>query len=228
VKHASFALFALLLSTPAAAQVGYPPEKSPFTDLEFKQEITALSGWFSASRDPAGVAPKGGPLIGARYDIRLGGPAYFTARAAYVNSKRDILDPTKPKATRLLRSQQWPLWLMDVGLTMNLTGQKSYHGLVPLTTFGLGVAADWKRPDKSGYKFGTTFALSFGAGVRWIKGERLQLRADLTDHLYNVGYPGSFFQAASDGSTVLPRGHAESVWKHNAAVTLGASYMFFR
>ena len=221
-------VLALAAALPAGAQVGYPPEKSPFVDLEYKQDVTVFSGWYGASKDPAGTANRSGPLVGVRYDVRLGGPAALTSRFAYVHSERAILDPTKTAAAKVVRNQQWPLYLIDVGLALNLTGSKSYRGLVPVTNFGLGVAADWKKPDKNGYSLGTTFAISMGGGLRWIRSERLQLRVDVTDYLYSIGYPTSFFTAASDGSRVLPADHSQSVWKHNAAFTLGASYMFFR
>jgi hypothetical protein len=221
-------IVALLSASSASAQVGYPPEKSPFRDLDFKQELAAMLGWYAAAKDPAGTAPQSGPVLGLRYDVRLGGPASLTSRISYVNSKRTILDPEKTGSSKVLRTQQWPLWLADVGLTMNLTGTKSYRSLVPLATFGLGIASDFKKPDVNGYKFGTSFAISMGLGVRWIRSQRMQLRADVTDELYSIKYPTSFFQAASDGTTILPANRSQSTWKHNAVMTLGASYMFFR
>lgn len=228
LKRLYFAALAAALAAPAGAQVGHAPERSPFVDLDYKQDLTLLTGWYAASKDPAGTANQSGPMVGLRYDVYLGGPASLTSRFAYVNSERTILDPSKPRASRVLRTQQWPLYLFDVGLGLNLTGRKSYKGLVPVTNIGLGIAADWKKPDRNGYSLGTTFAISLGGGVRWIYSDRLQFRADVTDYLYSISYPTSFYEVVSDGSAVLPGNHSQNVWKHNAALSLGASYMFFR
>jgi hypothetical protein len=209
------------------AQVGYPPAESPFRDLVYRQEATIVAGYFAAGSDPVGVAPRSGPMIGARYEIRIGGPAQFAVRAARVFSERDILDPTRPLDERIVGTETWPLYLADLGITFNLTGQKSWRGVVPVASIGGGIASDFRgRADLGGYKFGTAFALSYGAGLRWVPDGRYQLRLDILDYLYQVRYPNTYFT----GSGTLPpvRSGAQNVWTHNAAITLGGSYQFFR
>lgn len=218
----------LLLATPAAAQVGYPPAESPYRDLEYGQELSLVAGYFSAAKDPAGVAPRSAPMLGARYEVRVGGPAMLTVRAARVFSERNVIRPDTTAAFRDLGVRSWPLYLADVGITLNLTGQKSYQHFVPVTTFGVGVASDFRSPDAGGFTVGTSFAFSFGAGVRWVPGGRYQVRADITDHLYQIKYPPLYYRMASDTTQVLKNSQARSVWKHNAAITVGASYLLFR
>lgn len=216
------------MGAPVMAQVGYTPEASPYRDLEYRQEVSVFTGWFAASKDPAGVAPRGGPILGARYDVRVGGPASLTVRLARVFSDRRTLDPAKPLATRDLGTSARPLYLGDVGLTINLTGQKSVHRLVPVVGAGVGLVSDFQKRDVGGFGLGTSFAFSFGGGIRWIPGGSLQLRADVTDYLYQVQYPDSYFNPASDGTQILRDSQSPRVWKHNAALTVGASYQFFR
>ena len=220
----------LLFAAPLAlrAQVGHEPSKSPYVDLEFKQELTAFTGWFAAGSDPAGVAPRSGPLLGARYEVRVGGPAQFVGRFARVYSERRYATPSNPAATRFTAPQPWPLYLMDASLSVNLTGQKSIQHFVPVVNMGFGVASDFKQADHAGYRFGTTFAFSFGSGVRWTPGGPFQVRADINDYLYQITYPTSFYVKASDNTSVLPTSQSKSVWKHNATLTVGASYLFFR
>jgi hypothetical protein len=211
----------------AQGQVGYPPAESPFRDLAYKQEATIVMGYFAAGADPVGVAPQSGPMLGARYEVRVGGPAQFAVRVARVFSERNVLDPTKPVDERIVSTDSWPLYLADLGLTFNLTGQKSFRGLVPVASFGGGVATDLKgSEDVGGFKFGTAFALSFGAGIRWVPGSAFQLRLDVLDYLYQVRYPNSYF--TSSGSLPAVRSGSQSAWTHNAAITLGGSYQFFR
>ena len=148
-------------SVVAGAQVGYPPAESPFRDLVYKQEASLVVGYYSAARDPVGVAPRSGPMIGARYEVRVGGPAQFAVRVARVFSERDVLDPTKPEDERIVSRDSWPLYVADLGITFNLTGQKSFRGFVPVATVGGGVATDLEgSADIGGFRFGTAFALS--------------------------------------------------------------------
>jgi hypothetical protein len=225
----------LAVAAPLAAQVGYDPAKSPYHDVPWRQGVTFVAGWYNAAIDPAGVAPRSAPMYGLRYDLQLAGPAQLTIRSTATASKRHLLDPRQPKATRMLGEVDAPLLLTDIGLTLNLTGQRSWHGLVPLVQFGAGVASDLKpASDVGNYKFGgtsgTTFALSLGTGVRYVPGGRLnrwEVRADVTDYLFALKYPGSYISTATTPSVLKPDASASS-WRHNAGLTLGLTYRFLR
>jgi hypothetical protein len=213
----------------AHAQVGHLPTRSPYSDLEYRQEMTFFGGYYSAGVDPAGVAPRSGPLFGTRYDLRLAGPAYFTARLMGVRSERAVLDPTKAAAERNTGLQSWPIYLADIGFALNLTGFKSYHHLVPVIGAGLGVASDFKgKADVGLYKFGTPFALSFGAGLKWVPtSSPWQARLDVGEHLYQIKYPNSYYQSEI-GAPILRASQSKNVWKGNTSITFGLSYLFFR
>jgi hypothetical protein len=218
----------LAAPTLARAQVGYLPDKSPYKDLVYKQEFTAFTGWYVASKDPAGVAPQSGPAIGLRYEVRVGGPAEFTVRLTKVASKRTILDPSQPANLRNLGTKDWPLYVSDLSLSLNLSGQKSLRSLVPVLNAGIGIAKDFKGADPGGFRVGTQFAFSFGAGVRWVPGGHWQMRADLGDFLYQISYPDSYRVLASDNTSVIGDNVASGVWKHNAMLTVGVSYLFYK
>ena len=58
MKFRVSALIALLtIGSTASAQVGYPPARSPYLDLTYSQELTAIFGYYVGREDPAGVAP---------------------------------------------------------------------------------------------------------------------------------------------------------------------------
>ena len=218
---------------PAAAQgvdVGYPPPKSPFNDLEYKQEATVFGGYYLAGKDPAGVAPRSGPMAGIRYEVTVGGPAQLVARVARVNSERQVINPAEPAASRNLGIQSWPLYLADLGMSLNLTGQRSWHGVVPVIHSGIGVASDLnKKAEGDPYNLGTTFAFSFTAGLRIVpSGGRLQMRADAGTWFYQVKYPSAYYNLTSDNTSVLESDQAKNLWKRNLGLTLGASYLLFR
>ena len=232
------AMVAMALARPAMAQqVGYDPAHSPYRDVGYRQGVTPFVGWYSAALDPAGVAPRSAPMFGLRYDIHLAGPAQFMVRTALVNGKRNVIDPRQPAGSRLLGQKPSELLLADLGLIVNLTGERSWHSLVPLVQFGAGVASDvHPAQDVGNYKFGgtagTTFALTFGGGVRYVPGgrfERWEVRGDVTDYLYAIKYPSSYFTTiTSTQPGVLPFRSSASRWRHNAGLTLGLSYRFLR
>lgn len=216
-----------LLAAPLGAQVGYPPSASPFRDLLYKQDVTLFSGYFAAGDDPVGIGPQGAPIVGLRYEVRIGGPAQFFARAGYAFSERTIINPTRPAGEREVGTTSMPLYLLDLGVSFNLTGQKSYRGFVPVVTFGGGIASDFRsRRDVGDFRFGTPFALSLGGGVRYVRDGPFQLRLDLVDYLYQIRYPSSYF-VSTGGAEPVRRG-SQSAWTHNKAITVGASYQFFR
>jgi hypothetical protein len=169
-------------------------------------------------------------MIGIRYDLVVGGPAEFVFRIARVNSKRDVINPLKPKATRNLGLQSWPLYLTDVGFAINLTGQRSWHGVVPSILTGVGLASDLdKQDDDDPFNVGTTFAFSLAGGLRFVPaGKRFQIRADASTYWYKMKYPTTYYSLASDNTAVLDNTQATNFWKRNLGLTLGASYLLFR
>ena len=230
MKFVMAAALAFALAVPASAQiVGRAPDESPFRSLEFRQDVTLFSGWFNAARDPAGVAPQDAAVVGARYAIRVAGPVDFMARTAFAFSERTVINPRLVAAERVVGVERWPLMMVDANFTLNVTGQKSWHGLVPTLSSGIGLVTDFKaEADTGGYQFGTTFAFNLGAGLRWIATDRMEVRLDLTDYMYKIEYPTLYYSRASDDTQVLPNTQPRSLWTHNRALVVGAAYRFWR
>jgi len=220
----------LATATPLSAQdVGHPPQASPFRDLTYRQELALFAGYYNGSEGKAGVSPAGGPAIGARYEIRIGGPAQFTARLTHVRTERTILDPALAENVRNLGSESWPITIADAGITINLTGQKSWRRLVPSVGGGVGIASDFgKSGDPGGFEFGTPFAFTFGAGVRRDSDGPLQFRVDLADYVYQLDYPAAYTSAPTGSTPILPAGSSTSEWTHNLMLSVGVSYRFSR
>ncbi len=214
----------------AAAQVGHTPQESPYVDLVYRHELTTITGYLATRTDPAGVAPRSGPLAGVRYAVHLAGPAHFTTRIAYARSERRVLDPLEPASSRVvLPAANVSLLLADAGVALSLTGFKSWNRIVPELSGGVGFVSDFRtRGDLGGFSFGTRFALTAGAGVRYVPGGRFQLRVDVTDNVYRIKYPDSYYRVASDGTAILEAEQANALWTHNPSITLGASYLFWR
>ena len=64
--------------------------------------------------------------------------------------------------------------------------------------------------------------------MKWVPAGKLQVRADVTDQLYQIKYPNSYYVAASDGTSVLSLKDAKSDWTSNIGLSIGVSYLFFR
>lgn len=224
------ALFALTLAAaPAASQVGHKPSESPYRDLPWKQSFGVFAGGFDTGRDPAGVGPQPGSLAGVRYDLRIGGPMSLVARVAAAPTSRRILDPSQPAATRHVGDQESQLMAADLGLAINLTGQKSFHRLVPVLSGGVGIASDFRgTPDKGGYRFGTRFAFNWGLGVRYHTPGRWEPRVDFSNYLWQLLYPPDYRAGPADGSPAIVPSGKKSVWMGNHLWSLGLSYQLFR
>jgi hypothetical protein len=210
-----------------SAQVGYPPARSPFVDVDQTQELTPFFGYFSAKKDPARVAPTSGAIGGFQYEWRATEPLHLGFDFVGINSNRTPLDPAKPPASRILGTTSHPLYAMDGFLALSLTGARSWHHVMPMVGAGLGLISDLKGADVGGFKFGTRFAFPWGAGVRWVPGGgHMQLRADVKDWMYSVVYPESYYVSSTTDAPILTSNVARSRWTNNFAMTVGVSYIF--
>ena len=227
MKQLLGALALAFIATTARAQVGHLPENSPYRDLETRQEFTFFGGRYTTGKDPIGVAPLDGPMYGIRYQVHVGGPAFLMARWSHVNSSRFAIDPTKNGAGRKLGKHNESINLYDIDLAINLTGEKSFHHIVPVVNFGAGVASCSCSVPNDPYTFGTPFAFTFGGGLRYVPGSRLQLTVDWNDYLYQLKYPTAYYVIPT-GGTAAATNEARSFWKNNKALTFGASLLFFR
>jgi hypothetical protein len=220
----------LLVAVPAAAQeVGHLPSDSPYLDLTWKHSLLIFAGGLDTGRDPAGVGPQPGWLAGVRYDIAVGGPVSLFGRLGTGTTSRRILDPTQPAKSRFVKNQSGELMTADLGLAMNLTGQKSYHRIVPVFTTGVGIASDFHgTPDAGGYRFGTRFMLDWGLGIRYHATGRWEPRVDFTNYLWQIQYPPNYFTSPSDGSAAIMTGTKKTRWMGNHNWSLGLAYQLFR
>jgi hypothetical protein len=227
VKAIQFAALALFVASPLGAQIGHEPASSPYEDLEFRQELTPFGGYARARVDPAGVLPQSASIAGLRYELYLGGPVSLTSELSAMFSDRTVIDPTKPAVSRFVGTESARVYGADLGIALGLTGRKSWHNLVPQVRAGVGVLHSDAADDTTGLKFGTPFAITVGAGVKFVTGGRLQLRADVGTRLFKQKYPDAYYRTASDNTAVLTDAK-RSYWTNHGLLTVGVSYLFDR
>jgi len=200
----AFALAALVLAQPAAAQVGYPPEKSPFRDITKKLSITALYGHIGGDGGKIGVGPHDGPTYGGRFDIVLSTPLAAAVTASYGTLIRDIVnvdDSLQPTRTGPVDQD---ILMIEAALQLNITGRKTWHRMAPF----LGISAGWvngsespnvTRADSSGYQFGSKFYWAPAAGTRLFLTNRLFLRGEARYVSWKLSYPTRYGVVIPDG-----------------------------
>jgi hypothetical protein len=82
------------------------------------------------------------------------------------------------------------------------------------------------KADTGGFKFGTRFAFNWGGGIRIVPGGSWQIRADVKNRMYTLGYPQTYYAVPTGGSSVVASTQSKSFWLNNPAFTLGLSYLF--
>ena len=224
------ACLAAPLLSPLDAQVGHPPSRSPYEDLRGRHVVSIAPGMFVTGGDPAGVAPRSGLMISGRYEYLLTGPLWLVTRAAYAPGlDRTVKDPEGVPAARIVGTDTDPLFLLDAGFGLNLTGNKSWKRLVPRVTGSFGMVSTFNSSyDLGGYRFGTKLIVSYGVGTRIVTGSKWEMSADITHMFWKMKYPDNY---GGDGSatdrSILGSGKL-GPWKGNLLLSVGISHYFFR
>lgn len=224
-------LLAAFVAAPLGAQVvGHTPENSPFEDLRGRQALTFFTGVIAPGGDPAGVGPRTGMQLSARYELLLTGPLWLQARATYAPSlDRTMKDPVLVGAARNVGTSTRPLAALEAGFGLNLTGNKSWHRVVPQVHTGFGwVTGGTSEFDVGGYKFGNKFTVSYGVGARIVTGRAWELSADVTHLFWKYKYPDDYTGNGGPGDNSILQGGALGPWQGNAVLSFGVSRFFFR
>ena len=226
------AVVAASAAAPLAAQVGHPPGTSPFHDLTMRQTVSFSVGRFGGNTAVAGVGWRPGLLYAGRFDTRLSGPLDFTAALGVAASSRFRIDTEADSATRVSGPVDRTLLLADIGLFLNLTGAKSWHGLAPYVGFGAG----WMTPTKTekdpgGYNAGPNFSFVPSLGTRVFFGRTVAARLEVRDYIWRYEWPFLYYQPVDrNGSPIEPPVLGSDVstkqWAHNLTLTVGVVYAF--
>jgi hypothetical protein len=212
----------------AQVVVGHTPQTSPYHDIDAVQRITLFGGYFKAQGDGLNTSPQSGPAFGIRYDLPVAGPADFFVRFQRANSWRDAYNPTLPTATRSLGRQNVAMYSGDLGFGLNLTGRRTWHGLIPTIDFGLGIVSASGTTKDDPYSFGTQFAFTSGIGIRYNPSNSFEIRLDAGPTFYQNHYPAAYFVAPSGTDPLLANTSARSGYQHSMSYTAGLSVPIFR
>lgn len=223
-------LLALVLASPAFAQVGHDPARSPYRTLRYGQFVGVNGGYFRGDGGQIGVAPHGGPTVGLRYDFLGAGTISIGLQGTFARLERFIVDKAKPIETARTGPVRQNTLLFEGIIQFNLTGGKTWRGLAPYVSTGIGVAVANQNPaDTSGFKFRLKGALTPGIGARVFLSDRLFLRLEARTTFWQVSYPGVYKLPPSADPTKPPVISGPSKeWVTNGWYSVGLSYAFHR
>jgi len=223
---ASFA--ALVAPAVVRGQVGYMPNRSPYEDLVTEQSLSLSVGRLATNSDPANVRPKSSAFYSLLYTLPVGGPASLFVKYGIAPSKRNLFNPENPAKTRLLRTPSVTTHMINIGLDVSMTGQKTFHRFMPSLTGGIGLANDFAKADTGAYRFGTKFSFSYGAALKYFLRNGWALRADVSNNVWQYQYPDLYFVKTADTTSILTDTKSRSAWRSNWALTAGVSVPIFR
>ncbi len=226
-------LLLMASSAPAMAQVGHPPDQTPYRDLVPGHTFTPMAGYVGGSGGPLKLGPHAGMVYGARYDFRSNRNLGFALSVATGKLDRLIVNPFVKLANRTSGPVQQRTTFVDLTAQFNVSGGKSWHGLAPYIGLSGGIALSDREPsDTSGYKFGNKFYVAPQLGVRYFVTSHLNLRADIRGVFWKLTYPNSFTQepveepgTADSPNAVRPTGDL-SDWTLTPWFQVGLGYVF--
>jgi hypothetical protein len=235
IRAALLAVLAALAGgvTTAAAQVGHPPNRSPYHDIAKGHSITPLVAAFGGSGGKFGIAPHDGTVLGLRYEIRNSQAIALGLQVARGDLDRLIVDPFVAVANRVSGPVTQTVTFAEVDLQLNLTGGKSWHRLAPFVNAGLGLTFPESTPaDTSGFELGRRVYLAPGAGFRLFLTDRLHLRGEARVAFWKLKYPVSFTREPPDDPGTPEDPHAVitdgnvSEWSTSSWLQAGLGFSF--
>lgn len=225
------AVCGLLLPTLAAAQVGHAPDASPYEDIRIRSSLVGIGGIIGGSGGRLDVGPANGPLVGLQYELELSGPtdAFFSISQGRLD--RVVIDPTLGVAARVTDSVRQSVLFVQAGLSILLTGSKTWHGFAPYLGGSLGLAFGSDVPqDPTEFGFSAKFVTGPHLGIRWYPTRALHLRLEGRQLFWQLKYPQSYFndpvQAPGDPPVLDVQSDPESEWTAHPTLLFAVGYAF--
>lgn len=232
MPHPRLALSILLLSAVAHSAASGQTIPSPYRFIQHSQEVGFYAGLTNMDPGQLGLGPRDATAYGLRYGVAFSGAAALDVYAVYYDSSRDVLDVSRPEDDRVVGRSNFAAIMADVRLRINMTGQRTWHGLQPYFMFGGGIAGtastdrllenlhDISRDEW--FEFGPTFMGVFGLGTNYHLSDKFSLRLEGDWKLYKVHAPIGWLTLEADPLSENPA----SEWVSAKSITLGAAWRF--
>lgn len=176
------------------AQVGFPPAHSPYHELDRGAFVEAFGGRMFGGGGMFRLGPRDGTSEGGRLVIRANHTLQFSFGGWTAGTERELINAQDSVATRDKGLIPQRLIAGEIGIQLNLTGGKTWHGVAPYTGISLGLLHGQSSPavDTSGYTFGNKLFFAPTIGTRLYAGQRLYLKVDVRGVVWKLSYPTSY------------------------------------
>ena len=200
---------------------------SPYRFIQGRHDVGMIVGFLGENRGDLGIGPGGGPMFGARYAIELSGPFAAELSGYFVPTDRTVFAVQDDVGIVPFGEANLVVAAIDARIRFTVTGDRTWHGLAPFVTAGGGIAGSFgnlspfdrilvtaERVD-----FGPSLLFVGGLGTRWIPGDRISLRAEVTYHLWKQGTPTGWVTVEEE-----LEGQLGDEWLPVPGLVLGVSY----
>ena len=215
---------ALLTASPPdrlSAQIGYPPEHSPYRDVKRGRSLILGGGYLTGERGVVNVGPSDGPTATARFEVSFGKPLAFYLETTYARLSRYIADPSQNEEDHFSGPVQSNVGIVMGGVHLNITGPKTWHHFGPYIGGAAGVVfADDPPADSSGYKFSAKAIVGPEVGLRLYLSRRFAVRTEMRWSFWQLKYPSTFKSPSPDGSRILPIDADDDEWTSHPWLTV--------
>lgn len=200
---------ALAAARPAAAQ----GITSPLRYIEEKQGVHVFAGYVFT--DPSftlndsttvELGPRSAPIIGANYQVRLGGPFSGTIGLGFIPAERKVFaaeanaDSSAIRPIDTNRMATTPIIMVEAGMLFHLTGPRAYRGFAPHIGASVGYVRQIASDDEAEeglaegelYDFGPSVAVGLRAGTDVFVTRNVALRLGLNGRLWRDAVPIGF------------------------------------
>lgn len=191
-----------------AAQAGFLPSQSPYHEIDNGGYVELGYGRVYGGGGLLDLGPRDGTSYGVRAIVRGNHTLQFSFGGWTAGTERSVIDAEDSVAVRNKGLHPQRLTAGEIGIQLNLSGGKTWHGFAPYVngTFGLVHGQSGPATDTSGYSFGNKVYFAPGTGTRFFIGQRVYLRLDVRALFWKLSYPPSYSLEPADqpGTTAAP------------------------
>ena len=227
-------MFVLLAIAAGAGPAQAQHITSPYLYIEQNQALTAQATYIATNRGMLNLGPESGMAYGLGYTIRLGGPFNLDFNASFFPTRRAVMDTIPADSITLadnplasvtkIGEDKLGIALLTAALRFDVTGPRTYHGLLPFVVFGGGLArqvyetgiADIHLVSARRYHFGGLCVGQIGGGTDWFLSRHITARLDVRDMFWRIRIPSAFQRDP------IP----SREWVQNLHASLGLSFRF--
>lgn len=203
---------------------------SPYRFIDRNQQVNVFAGQVLTDPGALDLGPESGTAFGVRYGLRLAGPFSVEAAVMVFPTSRAVQDTAivGPDTTVVPAAgnpeADLTLGIATADLRFDITGPRTWHGLMPFALLGVGMSTVISEDDEQDldldpdlrYRYGTRLVGELGLGVEWFPAERLTVRLDARNLLWQIDAPS--------GLQTLDAPLEE--WVQNFLLSAGVSFRF--